>query len=215
MKTVLALLKIGSKEHQTALFEKGEIYMKHQNDFHSLEDNNVRGDKYEGSDFIEQIDWVKLSNVNTGKLTMMNKGNGNKINHASRDPSQLKNIYSMVGLTESDINKNQPVKQKNTELGEYFTLIYNVKEFNSRLLRKLRGLGYNPKWNWVKYYDEYDYEGKLDPFSKPIGLSYQKEVRYVVNPISNDPIKVEIGSLADIARLCRIESLKSIKLFDK
>jgi|GEM_PF-2960878 hypothetical protein len=215
MKTVLALLKIGSKEHQTALFEKGEIFMKQQNYFQGLEDNKVQGDKYEGSDFIEQVEWMKISNVNTGKLTIMNKGNGSKINHTSRDPSQLKNIYSMVGLSESDINNDQPIKQKNIELGKYFTLIYNVKEFNSRLLRKLRAIGYNPKWNWVKYYNEYDYEGTLDSFSKPKDYSYQKEVRYVVNPTSNAPIKVQIGSLADIAVLCKIESLKSIKLFHK
>lgn len=211
-KTALALIKIGSKENQTALFEKGEIFMKPQKYFQDLRDNKKRGDKYEGSDLIEQLEWVKIMRSEKKIPVKIDRGNGVMVNLTTMYSSQPTSIYSMIGLSEDDIGFNNPIDKKNEKFGDYFTLIYNVKEFNRRILEKLKNLGGNPQWKWVNYYNEHKYEGRLDKFSKPMDYSYQKEVRFIANSTSNAPIKFQIGSLEDISILCSIESLKKIKL---
>ncbi len=211
-KTVMGLIKIGDAKYQKPLYEKGEIYMNTQQYFRDLEDQNGRGDKYEGTDKIEQVKWFKLSDGKTDIELSLKAGNLKRANVFSRYEDFNCNIYSMIGISEGDINKENPVPKSNEKLGSFFILIYDVKEFNRRIKKKLDSLNYEHTWGWVKYYDEYSYEGELNLLDKPKSFQDQKEVRYIVHSGKNEPLKIEIGSLADIAVPFKIEELKTLML---
>ena len=121
----------------------------------------------------------------------------------------------MIGISKLDIGKENFIAESNLELGQFFILIYNVKEFMKRIKDTLASLGHESVWNWVKYYDEYKYEGSLNPFSKPNNLNYQKEVRIAVKNTNGLPLKFGIGSISDIAMPFKIEEIKKLKLVDE
>jgi hypothetical protein len=210
--TVLGLIKIGEEKYQKSLYEKGEIYMQTQHFFSKLEDQNGRGDKYEGANNIEQVKWLKFSVGKTEIELSTKAGNLKQANFFSRNEDINCNIYSMIGISEDDINKEHPVPSSNEKLGSFFTLIYDVKEFNKRIKEKLDLLNYTYNWGWVKYYNEYQYTGELTLLDKPKSYKNQKEVRYIVHTAKNEPLKIEIGSIADIAVPFNIEKLSSLKL---
>lgn len=211
---VLGLIKIGKTPHQQALFEKGEIYMQTHEYFRKLEDKNGRGDIFEGAEKIEQLKWVKIKAEGVEITLKKEDGSLARGNVASIKSDYFYNIYSMIGFSSKDIGKIEPIPKKNEGLGDYFILIHNVKEFNKRIKQKLDELQIQHQWSWVTYYDEYQLEGEISPFHKPSAFQYQKEVRIVAVNEKDEPLKFEIGSIADIAVACRIGQLKSVKLID-
>ncbi|MFH2142616.1 MAG: hypothetical protein ABIJ97_09355 [Bacteroidota bacterium] len=213
--TVLGLIKIGEAKYQKSLFEKGEIYMQTQEYFRKLEDEEGRGDQYEGADNIEQIKWLKLSDGTKEFEFSMEAGNLNKANHFSRFDDFYSNIYSMIGVCAMDINKDNPIPESNGKLGDFFIFIYNVKEFIKRIKSKLDSMNSDYTWGWVNYYDECKYEGELTLLHKPEKFKDQREVRFIVHSDVNKPLVFEIGSLADITMPFRIEDLKTLKLVNE
>ncbi len=161
VKTILSLIKIGKSEYQQALFEKGQIYMQTAQYFKSLEDNEGRGDKLEGAIKVEQLTWLKV--LSGDQEILIEKSNGSMIrgNVVTDDLNFNCTIYSMIGLTEDDINIEAPIDLSNSSLGDYFILIYNVREFNKRIKEKLDEMKLKNSWDLVTYYDEYQHEGKL------------------------------------------------------
>lgn len=214
-KTILSLIKIGKAEHQQALFEKGQIYMQTAQYFKTLEDDEGRGDKLEGAVKVEQLTWLKI--LSGDQEILIEKSNGSMIrgNVVTDDPNFNCNIYSMIGLTEADINIETPIDLSNSSLGDYFILIYNVREFNKRIQGKLDEMKLKNSWGMVTYYDEYQHNGHLDIFKKSSKFKSQKEVRYVANRNENEPLMIEIGNISDIAIASSIDRLGSIKLINE
>ena len=214
-KSILSLIKIGKAEYQQALYEKGQIYMQTAQYFKSLEDNEGRGDKLEGAIKVEQLTWLKML---TGDRELeIKKSNGTMIrgNVITDDLNFKCNIYSLIGLTEDDINIETPIDLTNSSLGDYFILIFNVREFNKRIKEKLDEMKLKISWGLVNYYDEYQHEGKLDIFMKSAKFKSQKEIRYVAFRDENEPLIFEIGNISDIAIKCSIDKLRSIKLINE
>mgnify|MGYP000877935856 FL=1 len=214
-KTILSLIKIGKSEYQQALFEKGQIYMQTAQYFKTLEDDEGRGDKLEGAINVEQLTWIKM--LSGDQEILIEKSNGSMIrgNVVTDDLNFNCNIYSMIGLTEDDINIEAPIDLSNSSLGDYFILIYNVREFNKRIKEKLEEMKLKNSWDMVTYYDEYQHEGKLDIFMKSAKFKSQKEIRYVAFRDENEPLIFEIGNISDIAIKCSIDKLRSIKLINE
>ena len=212
---VLGLIKIGEATYQQALFEKGEIYMQTHEYFRKLEDKNGRGDRFEGAEKIEQLKWVKIKAEGIELTLRKEDGTLSRGNIASIESNYFYNIYSMTGFSSNDIGKIRPVPKQNEDLGDYFILIHNVKEFNKRIKQKLDELQLQHQWSWVTYYDEYEHEGEISPFHKSSTFQYQKEVRIVAAYEKNEPLIFQIGSMADIAIKCKIEQLSTIKLLDE
>jgi hypothetical protein len=211
---VLGLIKIGAAQYQRALFEKGEIYMQTHEYFRKLEDINGRGDVLEGAEKIEQLKRVKIKAEGVEITLSKEDGSLARGNVASIKSDYFYNIYSMIGFSSKDIGKIEPIPKKNEDLGDYFILIHNVKEFIRRIRLKLNELQIQHQWGWVTYYDEYELEGEISPFHKSSAFQYQKEVRIVAINEIDEPLKFHIGSIADIAVACRIGQLKTVKLID-
>lgn len=214
-KTILSLIKIGKSEYQQALFEKGQIYMQTAQYFKTLKDDEGRGDKLEGAVKVEQLTWIKM--LSGDHEIEIKKSNGTMIrgNVVTDDLNFNCNIYSMIGLTEDDINIETPIDLTNSSLGDYFILIFNVREFNKRIKGKLDEMKLKISWGLVNYYDEYQHEGKLDIFMKSAKFKSQKEIRYVAFRDENEPLIFEIGNISDIAIKCSIDKLRSIKLINE
>ena len=212
---VLGLIKIGEAKYQKLLFEKGEIFMQTLAHFQKLEDNVGRGDIYEGSEFIEQIRSLKFENHQTRIELSSESGNFKDANMIRINQESNWNVYSLIGISKLDIGKENFISESNTKLGEFFILIYNVKEFMLRISDKLNSLGLQSSWNWVNYYDEYKYEGSLNPFFKPNYFKYQNEVRVVTRNTNNLPLKFDIGNLSDIAMLFPIGEIKKLRQIDE
>lgn len=212
---VLGLIKIGAAKYQQSLYDKGEIFMQTQDYFRKLEDREGRGDKYEGAHKIEQVQWLKISDGTRKFEFSIKEGSLKDANVFSRYSESNCNIYSMIGISVADMDKQLPIPESNRQLGDYFILIYNVKEFIRRVKSKLESLSYDYSWGWVHYYEEYEYEGDLSLYHKPKIFQSQKEVRFIVYANRNEPLKFEIGSLSDIALPFNIDELKTFKIIDK
>lgn len=108
-----------------------------------------------------------------------------------------------------------PDKQM-AQFGDSVVIICNPEEFFRRLTKAIINI-YPDAYimlNTVEYYDEGENQAKLNPlFNKRLDYSYQNELRYAVskygNPLdvevcknnrnNNIPIKINIGSIKDIA----------------
>jgi hypothetical protein len=53
----------------------------------------------------------------------------------------------------------------------------------------------------VEYYDRHIYTGKVDVFNKPSEYAYQNEFRIYIRRRSDEPFKIQVGSLKDIAEI--------------
>src|SRR5690242_16377038 len=87
---ILSLLKFGSEKNMTDLLLNGTIYMNPINKFRLIEDNNLRGDSYEG---INQI-W----NLPPGQFeipSLNHKGNYISMHLRESYENVFGNIYSM------------------------------------------------------------------------------------------------------------------------
>ena len=210
---VMGLIKIGQAEYQKRLYERGEIFMQTLEYFRKLEDGNVRKDVYEGAEKILQVNWIKIADGNRDIEFSIKDGSMSRANYYST-PQTYCNAYCMIGITEDDKGKDGIIDSENMKFGEFMILIYNVKEFIKRVRLKLAALGIHNSWGPIKYYEEYDFQGNLSPFFKRKQFSAEKEVRIIAIPDYNRPIKLEIGSIQDIAIPMPISKLSKIRLLE-
>jgi len=103
------------------------------------------------------------------------------------------------------------------DFGEYVVLIHQPSVFIRRLFSAFKSIGgYIAESREVEYFDEETYDGDTGPFKKRSLYSYQREFRISVKSVSNanDPIKVNIGCINDIAH-GPVHKNYSVNRFDK
>lgn len=201
------LIKLGTKEHMTALYEQGEIYMQTVDYFRSLEK------KDDGrADPNENLKQHFQGNGSKG-LTITVKKDGSTI-HLSRESGLVFldvienlpigiNIYSLshvglpVGVTTTPV-----LDLKNfSEDKDYAVIIRNMKEFVERIRSSMMkqqgyvGIAARP----VEYYDHTNYGGEVGIFRKSKEYEYQKEYRVVGYFEDKCVKKFYVGSLKGIA----------------
>lgn len=197
--TIHFLIKIGKRQFMYELYELGLIFMNDLNYFIQYEENELRGDKEEGLSRIEQATNIKILH------------NGNLLAHSNsaqlklRDYNVKGNIYSLIAITSLDNPKKIRIDKKNKKLGDYFVLIYNVKEFIQRFKNKINDQQYEYEYNLVKYYNPKEYSGPLNVFCKQNNFEYQQEFRFFIKRNDSGPLKITIGSIQDIADIHNIE----------
>jgi hypothetical protein len=205
--SVSHLIKIGKKEHVIELYEKGLIYMNNIECFRKYEDQELklRGDKDEGITGLEQVTSITLLSPEGEKLA---HGNSAQLKFHSSENNG--NIYSLIAITSDDSMANLHLDERNKQLGDYFVVIHDFKEFIKRMEHKLKESHLEYKFGVVNYYDPKKYRGRLDVFCKPIYFEYQKEYRIFVKREETDAFKIEIGSIEDISRCFDIENLNKL-----
>lgn len=206
---IVSLIKFGSEKDMADLVENGTIYMNPINKFRAIEDNNLRGDNYEG---ISQI-W----NLPSGQFVIPSlnyKGNYISMHLRESYANTLGNIYSLYCISSHGFEKPSDFffDERVKEFGSHFVLIKDLPEFFNRITSKLKLIGHKFHDGFVQYYDKNSINGKITVFQKPSEFAYQKEFRFYVDRPENMPLSFKIGSLKDIAELFQSKYASELKL---
>ena len=200
---VYFLFRRGKKEHIETLYEKGEIYINSIDFIRDCDNNFERSDNEDGIEYRKYFGEAMVSFCDVGKDMdkegVSFKAQGTVLN---KDHDEKGNIYCLTGIYSEDLmDDRKDIQYETQSFGESLILIHKPKIFIERISNKLKEKEYlNYKCNKVYYYNN-DYSGKLDFFKKHEKFKKQKEFRIFIPNEKNEPIKLSIGSLKDIALL--------------
>ncbi|MGV3585975.1 MAG: hypothetical protein ACO1OF_03140 [Adhaeribacter sp.] len=201
---LFGLIKFGQKVHVEELYKKGTIYMNHLSEFLKIDDNGLRGDKYESLSEIKEIFNVEISHqgrkvgyAKTGRLSLWN-------NELSG------NIYSMYTLYTLNNLAGIRIDAKCKDFGDAFVIITNVEEFIARIQKEADKLGLDIIYGPVDYVNTKEYLGNWSVFKKPIEYSFQNEFRFFIRQNSSGPFSLSIGTIEDISSMLDSQSLEEL-----
>jgi hypothetical protein len=215
-KDIRYILKIGTEHHMRAFLDHGEMFFNTVDWFRQAEMNQERFDGNEGASSIKQLVWIKLRAEDGQEFYFSKPGHprhetshgklasANWIIHEERPKG---NIYSCigVGVNESGVLGDDEIDPRFKKFGDVVVVIANPNMFLTRVAAALNNRGFRYQIGPVKYYDPDAYEGKLNPHRKKISHAYQKEVRIWIENDTDEPLKLTVGSIRDIARGFKLE----------
>jgi hypothetical protein len=184
----------------------GEIYMNPLAYFRGVEDGNVKGDLYEGTDSIianDDFDRI-LPSLGLDLSEQFKKHTIGGISLLSEEQKYCK-VFCMYLLNYDFRNSFiESIDKKIKDFGDTFVLITDFGEFRNRIIQRLNTGSYNIqgfKGSKVEYYKFEMPTGKLGPFAKSDSYSWQNEFRLLAEPIdfSLDPLVLNIGDISDIS----------------
>lgn len=202
--TIKMFLKFGSEKDMNELYRKGIIYMNPIQRFREIEDNELRGDIYEGVS--------KVVNILPGKFEIPTIGfKGNHLGVHLRESYQevLGNIYSLYCVSSHGwLDPNEfSIDEKINNFGTHCLMIKDNQVFLKLLEEQLIREGYKFEHGFVEYYNKELVNREIDLFEKPLEFEYQKEFRLYVERNGTDPIMLSVGSLESISELHLTESV--------
>lgn len=100
------------------------------------------------------------------------------------------------------------------ELGKYYCIIIDKEKFITKFAKAIR-CGLIDKTikkaldcDYAKYKDEKSYNGRWNPLLKPLGLSWQKEFRFLLQTKKEDPFYIKLGDIKNITGCGLVNDLK-------
>ena len=215
-------VKIFDEEEYANEFLNGVLYSNRLSYFKKLEDEEGRGDKYEGGIFIPSDQAIiKLTATNLGNQTF------EQITIPSEDlaaavrigPDWFNNVnvFCMYSCFSQDVNESSDsgrrdvkitfqMPNKALKLGDCLVVVCDVRAFLDRFRKSTEELGYDGMHGLVKYFDpehgSLPFKSREETiFMKRKKFEDQKEYRLAFNTdtIGSDPVKLSIGSIRDIA----------------
>lgn len=202
--SIYTFLKFGQESDIYDLLNNGTIYMNPIQKFRQTEDNQLRGDKYEGV--------TSIKNYPPGQFEIKSigyKGDYLNLHLIESYEKVLGNIYSLYCVSSigfpnrNDIQIDKRVKR----FGTHYLMVTNCGKFLTRLSDGLKATGLYADMDFVKYYDKKLINGKITVYQKPDSFEWQKEYRLYVNRLSILPYSFKIGSLHDIAVVFPIDKI--------
>jgi hypothetical protein len=200
-RTIYGLLKFGERQHIQAFRNDGLLYMKSLAEFAKLEGDIERDDCFEGTDTIIQPKHLGECIFDAGEM-----GLGKFVARPSDFAGPLRigrnrtvscSVYCMFAITKPV--DGELANPKNFEFGDSCVLVLNPTEFLSRVFRAAKDAGLNYlEYRLVEYYDAEEYSGDTGRFRKRSKFAHQNEFRIVVEPGSETPRELSVGSLIDI-----------------
>mgnify|MGYP006382101747 FL=1 len=210
--TIIFFLKLGSEENILDLFENGTIYMNTIEYFRKVEDEELRGDKYEG------VSRVINSLPGTFKIPGIEREfNYIKVHLRESYKEVLGNIYSLYAISSKGYSNPLDFEfdKRNLRFGTHGILIKNLPLFFSKIESELKRNNLKFNHGFVDYYDKEEVCREISLFEKPLEFEYQKEFRFYVENDKIEPIKIQIGSMKDYAEIFKIENFLKMKLIVK
>ena len=196
--TIKLFLKFGSEKNIRSLLENGTIYMNSIQRLRNLENDELRGDPYEG------ISWIK--NIQGGEFQIKGIDHKTKFIHMHLKEAYAEvigNIYSLYCV--SSFGWPNPLDFKIDErikkFGSHCLLIKDNPEFLSLIEEHLIEMKLPFDHGFVKYYDKRTVTRNITVFEKPLEFEYQKEFRFYVIRDSTEPFSFNLGSLKQIAEI--------------
>lgn len=210
--TIIFFLKLGSEENILDLFENGTIYMNTIEYFRKVEDEELRGDKYEG------VSRVINSLPGTFKIPGIEREfNYIKVHLRESYKEVLGNIYSLYSISSKGYTNPLDFEfdKRNLRFGTHGILIKNLSLFFSKIESELKRNNLKFNHGFVDYYDKEEVCKEISLFEKPNEFEYQKEFRFYIENDKIEPIKIQIGSMKDYAEIFKIEKFLKMKLIVK
>lgn len=210
--TIKVLLKFGSKKNILDLFENGTIYMNTIEYFRKVEDEELRGDKYEG------VSRVINSLPGNFKMPGIDREfNYIKVHLKESYKEVLGNIYSLYAISSKGFPHPLDFKfdERNLRFGTHGVMIKNLPFFFNKIENELKKNNLKFNHGFVDYYEKEEVCREITLFEKPLEFECQKEFRFYVENDKIEPIKIQIGSMKDYAELFKIEDLLELKLEKK
>lgn len=200
--TIKCFLKFGTEEHLLQLRDKGIIYMNPLEYFRNLEDEDLRGDNYEGV--------TGVYNLPPGEFeipTLQFKGNHEGMHYCEQWENLNGNIFSLYCVSSHGFPDPREFKvdPKMTKFGTHVLLIKDNPKFLSLIKKELRRKKISFDDGFIEYYDRYAINGKVSVFQKPNEFAYQKEFRIYAWRNGAKPLVLELGSLAHMTELLPME----------
>lgn len=206
---IISFLKFGGEKEMTDLLENGTIYMNPINKFRSIEDNNLRGDSFEGI--------FKIWNLPPGQFEipqLNHKGNYLRMHITQSYQNVLGNIYSLYCISSYGFENPDSfsIDNRMKDFGSHFVFIKDLPEFFPLLKASLTLTGCKFFHGFVEYFDKNSINGHISVFQKPMEYEYQKEFRFFIERETTDPLIFSIGNLSHIAEIFKSELASEIKL---
>ncbi|WP_299584665.1 hypothetical protein [uncultured Sunxiuqinia sp.] len=207
--TIKMFIKIGAKEHIQDLYDNGTIYINTIEYFRKVEDEELRGDKYEGATEIIN------SLPGTFRIPGIDRDFSYEKVHLKKAYEEvLGNMYSLYCISSKGFQNPLDFRmdEKNLRFGTHCLLIKDNQYFFDRIKSELRKNNYEFLHGFVEYYDKDKVSKKLTLFDKPMEFEYQKEFRFYVHNQEIKPIIIQIGSLKGKAEIIEANKLTELKL---
>ncbi len=207
-KAIQRMIKFGRADHMAALLNHGEVYLNTVGWFRQADANAERYDNMEGASEIDQVTWIKLQDEEGNVFEFSRpedprhtpKHGRLRSAHVLTHSDGFKgNIFSCTGIEVGEGSKFKRLDSRFGQFGDAAILIENPNQFLNRVEEALRSLGLEYLLSPVTYYDPNSFVGKLGPFMKKDMHAYQHEVRIWVKSDADEPIRLQVGSLRDIA----------------
>jgi len=199
--TLYMLFRRGEPEHIKNLFEKGEIYINTVDHIRTCDANKDRSDLNDSTDERQVLRDVKIKmcdmgqDINKDGITF--QSDSCVLNY---DNDKKGNIYCLSGIYTNDLmDVKDETKFDTKSFGESLIVIFKPRQFIERVKTALSEAGYKGiQYKRVDYYNN-EYSGQTGIFKKHENYSPQNEFRFYVPNAKNEPIKINIGSIEDIA----------------
>lgn len=192
---VVALFKIGAKEHMHSLLYEGAVYMATLSYFESSEVDDARRDRYEGISFAKDMDGWSFSVEHESSWHHLGTMQGPIVGRD--DTLGGLNIYCLHSRTNRDFGT--AFELSNLGFGDSFVLFLDPNEFFRRLEEAALKVGQTLKMGFVEYIDPEGYTGHIGPFRKFAVHDNQREFRIVAYPGTGESLTLRLGDLSDIA----------------
>jgi len=207
--TILTLLKFGEENNIMDLYENGTIYLNTIDHFRKLENDELRGDKYEG------VSQIRNSFPGSFFIPSINRAvKYQRIHLLKSHEITLGNLYCLYGVSSKGFPNplDFEIDTRNSQFGSQCLLIKNNPYFLNRIITTLKTKGYNVFTGFVEYYNKDQINRSVTLFEKPIEFEYQKEFRIYVENDRNEPIVINIGNLKDYSQIIKMEDILKLKL---
>lgn len=187
------LVKFGQYEHVCRLRDEGLLYMNNLPYFWQIEEEELRGDKFDsvaeihrGSSgrAIPENEPDKPVTITSWNLAMY-----------PCQPERI-NIFCMYAVRPSV--GSFPIDERNYEFGDYALILTDPQKFIDRISSQLKSQNVSHKANLVEYVDD-NYAGQVGPFRKSKKFAYQFEWRLVC---FDGPGKERVFHIGDIKDIC-------------
>jgi hypothetical protein len=223
------LVKFGQYDHILQLQREGLLYMNCLLYFWQVEDDELRGDPFDGVSIVVRGREGSLSTTDGHKIPfritnwtlrippldpdVIDEIVGLPLDQRSTrrirplDPDST-NLFSMYALRPDA--GTFPVDERNFRFGDYALVVTNPQQFIDRVGAHLENAGIRGTAGLVEYMDD-DYEGYVGPLRKLRRFAYQSEWRLICYDGLGGPREIRIGTIEDISVIMRsVEVNRSI-----
>ncbi len=203
------LMKFMDESHVDSFVHDGLLYMNTIGYFRNYENDNIRGDRYEG---LEMSLLPRNIIATFGDFVLNDLIDKVDIR---RDIVDEINIFCMTKLSDYDLltapNGRFYFSDEFKSFGNRVAVICgnDINIFNNRVNKCIQANESISAINenqiiadQVKYVDRNNYHGNMNPFMKFDNYSWQKEWRIALRQrVNSGPFELKIGCLADIAKI--------------